>query len=128
MFLEWGYYSKARFRLLIGHMHPLTTNCVLLHHLSPKLGECVISRLANLHIWQRCVPPLNPHWHSANQHDYIVTNMEIQNYILFCNCFCYKSPAESSSLPSRFWRKSSHLGNRDFRHLFSVSWRLLGRG
>ena len=63
-----------------------------------------------------------------NKHHYIVTNMEIQHYTLFCDCLCNKSPAESSSLPSRFWRKSSHLENRDFRHLFSVSWRLLGRG
>ena len=38
--------------------------CITLHQ---KLGECVISRFAHLHIWQRCVPPLNPHWHSANQ-------------------------------------------------------------
>ena len=71
--------------------------CITLHQ---KLGECVISRFAHLHIWQRCVPPLNPHWHCANQHHYIVTNMEIQHYTLFCDCLCNKSPAESSSPPS----------------------------
>ena len=34
-----------------------------------------------------------------NKHHYIVTNMEIQHYTLFCDCLCNKSPAESSSPP-----------------------------
>ena len=99
--------------------------CITFH----QSWESVSSRDLQICTFGREVcSPLNPHWHSANQHHCIVTNMGIQYYTLFCDCLCNKSPAESSSLPSRFWRKSSHLGNRDFRHLFSVRWRLLGRG
>ena len=88
---------------------------------SRDLHICTFGRDVYLHLTLICTLQIN-------KHHYIVTNMEIQHYTLFCDCLCNKSPAESSSLPSRFWRKSSHLGNRDFRHLFSVSWRLLGRG
>ena len=80
-----------------------------------KSRESVSSRDLQICTFGRDVcSPLNPHWHSANQHNYIATKMEIQHYTSFCNCLCNKSPAESSSPPFSFLEEIFPFGKSRF--------------
>ena len=60
LFLGWEYssilFKRRDFVFVFGYMHPLPKDCVLLHHLAPKVGRvCHLEIYTFAHLAEKCV-------------------------------------------------------------------------